>query len=382
MRPQRLIAAYLTAALLPVGLLLAALFAYDPLTLFHRPWLRAPTLHANMRLAIPGAIRRQPFDAVILGTSILENTSADEASQLLGHRYANLSISAGDFFERGLVLDYLLVKHPVTHVVYSLDFIYLNQRKGYRLFPLSTFDFLYDGNRLNDIRAYLNEHTLSCLMHWSQDAACIGRPLSLNRPNAWMHDPGEAVRFGGLDHWCRSAGHPQIRDLREKLNAVADRLAAGVPAPTAEESAAHAARAIAYVDDNLLRIVASHPHTRFTLVFPPYSRAKFALWYQTAPQDAASHRAVIRHLVDQTRQLGNLEILGFEDQDFPDDLANYKDLDHFRPEINTGITTAIANHQQRLTPANVESYLDIAERRARAFDLVALARRLNQCEQP
>ena len=382
MRPPRLIAAYLTAALLPAVLLLSALVAYDPLTLFHRPWLREPSLHANMRLAIPGVIRRQPFDAVILGTSILENTSAVEASRLLGGRYVNLSISAGDFFERSLVLDYLLARRPVAHVIYSLDFIYLNQRKGYRLFPLSTFDFLYDGNWLNDIRAYLNEHTLSCLLHWSQDAACIGRPLSLDRPNAWMNDAGESVRFGGLEHWCNSAAHPQIRDVREKLDAANARLANGIEVPSAAAQAEHTARALAYVDDNLLRIVAAHPETRFTLVFPPYSRAKFALWYQASPLEAASHRAVIRHLVERTRSLANLEILGFEDQDFPDDLANYKDMDHFRPEINTRITTAIATGQQRLTPASLDAYLDTAARRARSFDLAALARRLNKCPPP
>ncbi len=134
-RDRQLVLVLILAALGPMAALLSALYVYDPLALFHKPWGRPETVHENMRLQAAGIIRHGDFDSVILGTSILENTSAREASRLLGGRFVNISISAGDFFERGLILRDLLAHRPVREVIYSLDFIYLNQRKGYLSYP-------------------------------------------------------------------------------------------------------------------------------------------------------------------------------------------------------------------------------------------------------
>ena len=71
-----------------------------------------------------------------------------------------------------------------------------------------------------------------------------------------------------------------------------------------------------------------------------------------------------------------------EDQDFLDDLARYKDLDHFDPAINTLIARAIGEGQHRITPANLETYIAEATRRARAYPLGELAARLSGCVEP
>lgn len=381
-RAGRLALTLLAVTFAPVLVLLGLLFVYDPVAVFHAPWGRPETVHHNMRLQAAGVIRHGEFDSVLLGTSILENTSADEASRVLGSRFVNLSITAGDFFERGLVLGYLLDRRPVREVVYSLDFIYLNQRVGYRLFPLPTFDYLYDGNPLNDIRVYLNPHFLGCLARWSSAPDCVGRPVTLDRPNAWMFDLEHAARFGGFDRWCRAADNYQIRDVYDKVSGAAANVAAGrSEGLTAAEQQERTARAIAYVDDNVLKHVRAHPETRFHLVFPPYSRAKFALWYQDKRGDAEAHLAVIRHLAAASALLPNLTVYGYEDQDFPDDLAHYKDIDHFDPSINSLMLRSIRDRRNAIAPANVEAYIAEARRRALAFDLGGLAARLRACRE-
>lgn len=378
-RARLLAMLFLAAALAPVALLLAALYAYDPLQVYHPAWGRPPTVHKNMRLQAIGAIRHGDFDGAILATSILENSSADEAGALLGGRFVNLSISAGDFFERGLILDRLLERRHLRRVIYSLDFIYLNQRKGYRVFPLPTFDFLYDGNPLNDFRVYLNGHFLACLARWSGDEACVGRPVGFDRPNAWSGEPEHAARFGGFDRWCAARDNYQIRDVQEKLTSAARRLAAGDIDANDTSGGDNTARAIAYIEDNLLARVTAHPETEFDLVLPPYSRAKFAIWYQQQTGNADTHQAVVRHIAGRATQLANLRLWGFEDADFPDDIAHYKDLDHFGPEINRRIVEAIRDGRHRITAANVEAYLAEARRRGRAYDLIGLASRLDEC---
>lgn len=378
-RARKLVLTLLVAALGPVAALLSALFVYDPLALFHEPWGRPGTVHENMRLQAAGVIRHGDFDSVILGTSILENTSADEASRILGGRFVNLSVSAGDFFERGLILRHLLERRPVRQVIYSLDFIYLNQRKGYWYYPLPTYDYLYDANPFNDIRAYLNGHFLGCLGHWSRDADCVGREADLDRPNAWMRDPEQAARFGGFDAWCRARDNSQIRDVYAKMSEAAAAIRAGA---VQVSDPAQTTLAIDYVERNLITLVREFPQTRFHLVFPPYSRAKFAIWHQYRQGDAAAHLAVIRYLAESSSRLPNLQVSGFEDQDFLDDIARYKDMDHFDPEINTLIARSIGQGAHRITPMNVEHYIAEATRRAREYPLDEMAARLGACIEP
>ncbi len=378
-RDRKLVLVLILAALGPAAALFSALYAYDPLALFHEPWGRPQTVHKNMRLQAAGIIRHEAFDSVILGTSILENTSAREASRLLGGRFVNLSISAGDFFERGLILRDLLARRPVREVIYSLDFIYLNQRKGYWYYPLPTYDFLYDRNPLNDVRAYLNGHFLGCLFHWSADPDCVGRVVDLDRPNAWMGELEEARRFGGLDAWCRAHDNAQIRDVYAKLSEATQAIRTGALQPP---DPSQKTLAIEYVEQNLTSVIKAYPKTQFYLVFPPYSRAKFAIWHQSRPGDAETHLAVVRYLAELASRLPNLQVLGFEDQDFPDDVARYKDVDHFDPDISSLITQSIAQGRHRITAANVEPYLAEATRRAMAYRLDDVTERLAACIEP
>lgn len=371
---------FLAASLLPVALLTLALAVYDPAQLYHPAWGRSQTIHSNLRIQIAGLTRHREFDSIILGTSILENSSADELSSQLGERFVNLSISAGDFYERGLILGHLLQVRPIKQIVWSLDFIYLNQRRGYRVFPLPTFDFLYDSNPLNDLRLYLNRHFLECLMHWSASEACVGRRVTLDRPNAWDGEAEHAARFGGLQNWCHASDHWQMRDVRDKLTTAVASAAAGNLDFSA--GGTNVARAIAYVEDNLLVLARRYPQTRFRLVFPPYSRAKFAIWHQQQPGAAAAHEAVVRHMAARAAELPNVEVVGFEDQDFLEDMSHYKDLDHFDTGINRVINATIRDGTHRITAENVDAYLDAARRRARAFDLAGMAARLTACAAP
>ena len=149
-KARRLVLSYFLFTAIPLLAGLAALYAYDPLEVYHRPWGRPETLHSNMRLQAAGVIKHRPFDSVVLGTSMMENTSAKEASALLGGDFVNLSLTAADFFERALVLDDLFRNRKIRQVVYSLDPLYIQSRKAYPHYPLPTFDFLYDLHPLND----------------------------------------------------------------------------------------------------------------------------------------------------------------------------------------------------------------------------------------
>jgi len=88
--------------------LLSYAFIFDPWQLFHKPWFRSTVFIENSRFQDAGIINSYDFDSIILGTSIAQNFSINEASRLFASRFVNLSIEAGLFSERAIILQRVL----------------------------------------------------------------------------------------------------------------------------------------------------------------------------------------------------------------------------------------------------------------------------------
>ncbi|WP_300881537.1 hypothetical protein, partial [uncultured Desulfovibrio sp.] len=134
--------------------ILSILYITDPLQLFHKSFFHKDKMYYSMREQAAGIINSFEFDSVILGTSMLENTSAREASQKIGGIFVNISLAGSSFYERAIVLKKVLQKN-ISHVIYSLDSVYLGCIKENPSRPTKNWAFLYDDNPLNDYKFYL-----------------------------------------------------------------------------------------------------------------------------------------------------------------------------------------------------------------------------------
>ena len=74
----------------------------------------------------------------------------------------------------------------------------------------------------------------------------------------------------------------------------------------------------------------------------------------------------------KSKRYKNIRVYGFDDMLFTNDISNYTDLVHFKPEINLLMLDAIANKTHLLMPENVEDYLARSEKLAFDFDIVKL----------
>ncbi|RBA56867.1 hypothetical protein DQ403_13200 [Stutzerimonas zhaodongensis] len=356
-------------------LLPAAFIMYDPMQLFHEAWGRPATFHSNMRQQAAGIIRHYPFDSVILGTSMLENQSADAAGRALGGRFVNISISGSLHAERSPVLAFALRERPLSTVIYSIDEI--EPRDENPDVALGTFDYLYNRIQADDLRAYFNDRFYPCLIRWSASPECVGDAVSLDRPNAWIRFPEHAARFGGLQNWFTARNDPQIQGAFRLIIESAAK-AGHQPDPDEAELANARQRIIEYSNQYILDHARRNPATTFHFVFPPYSRAKFAILHQSEPIRARQHEATLRHFAEAATQLENVQVYAFEDQDFLDDIANYKDLSHYSPDINDLIVERIRQGKNNLDAQNVERYIDTARTQALRFDLVGFGARLEE----
>ncbi|MCW1630108.1 hypothetical protein OLS52_08485 [Campylobacter jejuni] len=83
----------------------------------------------DMRMQARGLILYKDFDSAIIGTSMLENTSAKEANKKLGGNWINLSLGGSTFALRAVILDYLFKHKDIKNIIYSLDIRALNELK-------------------------------------------------------------------------------------------------------------------------------------------------------------------------------------------------------------------------------------------------------------
>ena len=184
------------AYLLLFPLYLLSIYLYDPSHIFRNP---GNLFAKSMRLQARSYLNEnQNVSGIIIGSSMLENTSSVDASKKLfpdtDNVFFNLSLEGSSFVERKLVLNYAFASHDIKKVIYSIDLAPLH------FAPKTNDDWqkLYDSNPFNDFLIYLRKEPLQCLLTLSKSKNCVGSKVGLDRPTAWIIDPKYANTFNGL----------------------------------------------------------------------------------------------------------------------------------------------------------------------------------------
>lgn len=334
----------------------------DPLHIFQKS---APSdyLIDNMRIQAAGIINTFDFDSIILGTSVLENSSAKEMSQLLGGVFANISVSGSSQYERAIILKHALRQKQIKKVVYSLDDYYLYLKTA--SYDEKNWTYLYDDILLNDFKVYLNLHQMKNILFNIKK----GHLTNLDRPNAWFKNEYHACRFGGLDNWIK---HRDKQGVGEFLSMVVpDAARKAKQSNVILHDKILALQACEYIEKYVLKIAELHPKTEFYFIFPPYWRFHYAVMKQTTLFSV--HQEVIRYIIHRSKNIKNISIFGFEDCNFVDDISNYKDVTHYSLKINEYISSCIQKKEHMLTIDNIEEYLNRCNKKACDFDLQELA---------
>ena len=369
---------YFFIVLIIPSLLFSYIYYYDPMQIFHKSYIQNDLhLHDNMRQQSAGIINNFEFDSIILGTSMLENTSSFEASEILGGNFVNISISGSDFYERKFVLSHALKKKDIKYVIYSIDVDSYNLRKGHENYSIDTFDYLYDENLFNDFNVYLNEKFFKCILTFSKDKSCIGNKKTLEYPNNWFTNKVYSDRFGGLDNWFKAKNDKRIKDVFSSIVSVSQRIKKGekIPLDGIEENIK---KHEDYLNEYLLDNVKKYKNTKFIFVFPPYSRMHYAQWKQYNQPKYEIHKAIIKYLVQQSFIHKNLEIYGYEDKDFLDDISNYKDLSHYHQSINSMMLQSFKNKTELVTIENIDNYIKVAEKKAQNYNVSEIADKIEE----
>ncbi len=364
------------AWMLPLLVFVGINWLVDPYRIFHEPWVRDnyfPT-DTGMRAEAAGIINTERFDSIILGTSMAENFSAKEASQVFASSFVNISLSGSTLSERSYVLDYALREHSLKDVVYSLDsFAFDSENVTGR--PMEPYTYLYDKNRLNDLMIYASNpkvfrYALCRNLVISSDRLCQNRRNDLETLVEWHSNWEHSKRFGGLNKWMEAKNNPQIIDALKSISQSIELIETGQVNPVdLKKIKLSNTKHQKVFEENLLRHAVNHPDTAFYFFFPPYSRLNFAILKQSDPQRFEEYLGILRLVVNESARYPNVKIFGFETEDFLDDIANYKDTSHYHQRINSEMLHWMKNGEHELTPENIEPYIQVITERAAAYPL-------------
>ena len=292
----------------------------DPYMLFHEKWFDSKRMHDNLRIQNYGLIKYGNFDSIIIGTSMIENTSANEASEKLGTEFANLSISGSSFYERYKMLSFALKQKDIKHIIYSLDFKFNKSDEINNTFNPG----LYDDKVSGKFNVYLTSKALKCIF---LNHKCDMKDYSLDRPNAWYNIEEHKRRFGGFENWIKYRKEDQqVKEALKKLSSTGDDY-------TLEY------KEYKQIIDNEILPLLQHTEIQHSMIIPPYS----LLWWNKRKNYLDEYFKVYVYLINKTAHMDNVKIYWFYDDDFSANIVNYKDLTHYHSSHNSRQIDAIKN---------------------------------------
>lgn len=319
------------------SLLLVALLnvVVDPLQQYRQASFYTP-VYKSSRYLNPGLAKTHKFDTVVLGTSMIENCRPSYMDQVLGGKSIKLPLSGGTAYEEAQTLQVVLRRPEVTRVIIGVDlFSFKGDPQKLAHGPGSLPLYLYDNNLLNDVQYLLSLDTLDYYRYLFRN----------NFSNRKRKDP---TTYDDYEYWAKRAlfGEEIVWEQWQKGRFNTDFNARDFEFATLKTS----------FDYNLLPLFQQTPHVTFELFFPPYSPLA---WIDTANKGALNDALAFKqYLVSAVQTLDNVKVFDFQDvAEITHNLDNYKDVSHYRPEINDAIIDAIGADLFRVDVTTIDQHI-------------------------
>lgn len=336
---------FFISGLIPLSTIVVALYIFDPYQFYHKPLFRKTIFSSDMYYQAAGIINNYDFNSIILGSSILVNTSSFEAIQKLGNRWVNLSAGGAGIGIRTNILLYTLKKKNIKNVIFSLEPGWLLNKNE----STNQYQHLYDSNTLNDFKTYFDEYFLACFfLH----KLCLKGQENLDRPANWINEPSTKMRLGGFKSWLNNANRPDLKSIIQQI---------------ALFNHTEYSENLQEIYPPLIQIIKDYPNTDFIFIIPPFSRLSYKLKY-------VSIKNAIKEMLNL--RLKNIFIYGFDLTNIPDDISHYIDTAHYDEKVNSFMLDAIKNDTHRITLENVDSYFEEMRRRVEAYDIEPLRKQI------
>ncbi len=297
----------------------AVVFVADPYQKYRAAtWFTPDYYNGEEGYNNAGLALHYDYDAVIIGTSMVENTKPSLVDATFGTHSIKLPFEGGMASNHSEVLNLALSSHEVREVFYGMDMYSFVRKPSFSNFMMP--HYLYDGNPFSDIKYLLNGDML-----FHRIPSLIWRNARRTAPA-----PTRDEMYAGWGANSTFSAAYTLESYDFTLPAVpmlpADAFADNVRANFAR-----------YVQPYLK----NYPNTRFTFFFPPYSSLQ---WYKM--QQEGHLEAVLRTkelLTELLLPYANARLFDFTaNLEWIENLDLYTDYSHYSPVLNDRVVAEMA----------------------------------------
>ena len=330
-----------------LGILISAIFIFlscglciyiiDPYFHYRRP--SNGLIYGNSpseRYINDGIISNFDYDAIITGTSMIQNFKVSEFNSLFGLESVKLPMSGGTYREVDSLCKRALSKRPDIQVILrGLDLRLINADKD-AMQSYAYPEYLYNDNRLDDINYLLDKHSLlqGCGMNVIMATIRKREPFDFDNYANWNNK----YEFG-KDAVLSSYERPEKSGTVFRL------------------SEAERTTVRGNIEQNVTATAKEYPDTRFILFFTPYS---ICYWDVLSQEGRLTESIQMQEeVIELLLPYENIELYSFCDNfELVCNLDNYMDMAHYSEDVNSQILQWILEGEYRITEDNFQDYLD------------------------
>lgn len=336
--------------LILLSLSLVAVIAFGGMTYFLDPLLqygneRGPltSREYSEMYSNPGIAKNYDYNAVLVGSSMVENTDVSELDELFGCKTIKVPYSGASSYNHKAILDVCYASgNKIDYVFWSLDEYALTTDYMTPRYPLP--EYLYDYDKTNDLSYLLNLDIFYFYTMKDIFNTIKGNQQIMMKDGSWVED--ESI-------YCKENALASLSFPMEQKDNKGEK----------------------YYQDNLMNnlqndifpYIESHPETEFYFYMVPYS---ILYWYQQKQNgtlDAEIYNA--KTAIGEILKNDNAKVYFFQnEEEIITNLDLYKDYTHFKPKINSWMSKAINRETHRLTSENYEEKINLFSVFLNSFD--------------
>lgn len=330
-----------------VGMIAVAsiVIVIDPFFQYHKPLTDFPYVVDDQVDMNPGLAKNMDYDSVILGSSMVVNFNTAYVSNTLGLNTIKLPYNGAYPKDQSNIMKFIFDAKGtgVKRVFLGIDELNYSGGVDETKFPIT--DYLYDNNKLNDVKYVLNKDVLLDY--------CI-RPIFDSKDKTswdmiypfWWQD----------EHYSKA-----LVLMYYEEDPVSDTSPAAVVYTEAIGK---------NLDANIIPYIEAHPETTFTIFFPPYS----ILYWNNVCNRNELDKVIekYRYITERLSVYENVEIFYFQNsEEIICNLNNYADYTHYHPKICEYMVQCFADGTHRVTGNTLDETMENANRELEALDELA-----------
>lgn len=306
----------------------------DPYFHYHKPFSFMSYRLGSQRYINNGIVKHFDYNAIIAGSSMIENFKNSQFDELFGTNSIKVPLSGASFKEVNDRMETALKYNKnIKYIFRGLDYKMINKDSNFLSYD-SYPTYLYDENFFNDYKYW-----------WNRDIFIKGVLGNVIRTIKRKPNP----KFDDYGYWFNETPGKEavlkgyIRPKKEEKQEIF----------TEEDKK----RVNKNIEENVTRLSKKYPNVKFIYFITPYS----IIYWDELNQKGEVEKQIMaeKYMIEKILEVPNIELYSFFDKyNLITDLNNYRDEGHYIKYINNDILLWVKEGKYKLTEDNYKEYIN------------------------